>query len=51
MLQVSRARAAVDSMFLMEDKLKSGKEPVHTYKNAKIKLMSSKIVNNIFFSD
>lgn len=39
--QVSRARAAVDSMFLMEDKLKSGKEPVHTYKNAKIKLMSN----------
>ena len=47
MLQVSRARAAVDSIFLMEDKLKRGKEPVHTYENAKIKLLSSKFVTNI----
>ena len=47
MPQVSRARAAVDSIFSMEDKLISGKEPVHTYENAKIKLLSSEFVINI----
>ena len=48
MAQVSRARAAVESIFSMEEKLKGGKEPVHTYENAKIKLLSSEFVTNIF---
>jgi hypothetical protein len=37
---VKEARSAVDSIFAIEKKLRDGKEPVHSYENAKDKLIS-----------